>query len=70
MPIEINKSLDWEVVDFDFDGPDSLMTVEAIEKQEQAFGSGVKRRKMLVSKGVTLKELYSMSAPEEELSDE
>ena len=70
MPKEINKSLGWEVVDFDTEGPESELTLEALEKHEETFGKGVKRRKMLVSKGVTLKELYSMSGPEEGATDE
>jgi hypothetical protein len=65
MPEEINKSLDWEVIDFDTEGPDSELALEAIEKHEETFGKGSKRRKMLVSKGLTLKELYNMSQPEE-----
>lgn len=70
MPEEINKSLDWEVVDFDTEGPESEMTLEALEKLEETFGKGSKRRKMLVSKGITLKELYNMSRPEEETDND
>ena len=45
-PVEVNTE---DVVD--------VLTEEAVDKINEGFGKGVNTRKMLVTKGITLKEL-------------
>lgn len=55
------REVDVPALDIDKDGPSEELDVVCFERLSDGFGQGVSKRKILVTKGVTLKQLVEMS---------
>lgn len=58
---EIPTILEVNVLDVDSGEVNPVLSEEYVEELSKNFGKGIKKRKMLVSKGVTLKEIFEFS---------
>ena len=61
IPGDPHRSDDPEVVDIEKEDPTPVLEESAILALEESFGKGTTKRKMLVTKGVTLSQLHKMS---------
>ena len=58
---KIPTILEVNVLDVDAGEVNPVLSEELIEELSKNFGKGIRKRRMLVSKGVTLKEIYNLS---------